>query len=476
MGGTVRAAGSRGGVVARAFACALVVTAICGRAKANGKFPEAGQLAVAPDDPAHLALRTTFGLLDSRDGGQSWHLVCEAAMGYQDYEPAFGLASESTFLLGLQEGVTRSSDGCVWGPAAGALADQFVVDLSVSRLDPSLAVAITFDAAQTQTMLWRSEDGGASWVAHGSALPVGFIGYTLDLAPASPSTIYVSGLTGDPPAGVMARSVDDGMTWEMLAIPTSNVNDAPFIGGLDPLDDATVYVRLAGQTGRLLGTFDAGATWTELFVGRGFMRGFAVAPDGSQILLGGEGDGTWRADVPPKAEAANADAWQLEPVSDFVPFCLSWLGNGDVLACGHVFYNDGAAVSRSSDAGATFERLLCFNEIDVALSCRGGGDLTATCADELASIKNAIPSGSCGAPDPTTTSSGTGGFGGSAAAGGGAGSGGGRSASNGSDGCSCVTAGRRPGGRGIAVTLAIIAVLVGRRASGRRGGSFCPSP
>src|SRR4051812_35323444 len=53
-------------------------------ARANGRYPAAQMLATRPgdDDAQTMALRTTFGLLLSKDGGKSFRWVCEKALGF----------------------------------------------------------------------------------------------------------------------------------------------------------------------------------------------------------------------------------------------------------------------------------------------------------------------------------------------------------------------------------------------------------
>src|SRR5262245_35467226 len=41
-------------------------------ASANGRFPAAGQVAVDPSDSEHIVLRTTYGILQTTDGGTTW--------------------------------------------------------------------------------------------------------------------------------------------------------------------------------------------------------------------------------------------------------------------------------------------------------------------------------------------------------------------------------------------------------------------
>ena len=52
-------------------------------AHANGAFPSVSQLVSDPADGDHLVLRTTFGLLVTRDRGGTWDWLCEAGAGYR---------------------------------------------------------------------------------------------------------------------------------------------------------------------------------------------------------------------------------------------------------------------------------------------------------------------------------------------------------------------------------------------------------
>ena len=67
--------GRLGALVTVSFFCLLAP-----RALANGRFPFAGHVAFDPHDDAHFAVRTTFGLLTSRDGGATVDYVCESAL------------------------------------------------------------------------------------------------------------------------------------------------------------------------------------------------------------------------------------------------------------------------------------------------------------------------------------------------------------------------------------------------------------
>lgn len=374
----------------RALAALVALLALAGgagAAHANGKFPEAGQLVVDPDDPAHLVMRTTFGLMVSRDGGDSWDWICEAGAGYADVEPPTAVAAGGAVVLALPDGIARSdASGCAWDRATGGIAGLQVVDLTWSPgATGGALLAITFDPTLRRTTLWRSTDDGASWQVSGAAMPDGFIGYTLDAAPADAARIYVSGLLGDDTVGTLARTDDAGESWELVDIEESGVAEIPFIGAMHPTDARTLLVRLAGSPGRLLVTRDAGDTWQEAFVGAGFLRGLALSPDGEQILVGGELDGVWRGSL---------STLDFERVSDQVPMCLTWTEQG-VFACGHVFFNDAAAVSRSRDEGETFTSLLCLADLAGPLACGEATSVAGTCDADWPAVEAQLARASC---------------------------------------------------------------------------------
>src|SRR5690242_9544521 len=55
---------------------------LSGAARANGRYPLADQIVIDPGNPSHIVARSTFGLLDSDDGGKNFRWICETAIGY----------------------------------------------------------------------------------------------------------------------------------------------------------------------------------------------------------------------------------------------------------------------------------------------------------------------------------------------------------------------------------------------------------
>lgn len=360
-------------------------------AAANGKFPAAGQIVVDPGDPAQVFVRTTFGILVSRDAGQAFDWICESGAGYAgNVDPGIAVTGSGAVLAGISDGLLVGRDaGCGFALAGGAIAGQPIADVSVSKSDPTIAIALS--SAATGNAVFLSMDDAATWTPAGAALPPTFRGLTLDAAPSDPSRIYVSGL--DESAGnaaALARTLDAGATWEILPIPPAG-GRAPYLAAVDPVDPAIVYVRLDGTPGTLLVSRDAGASWTSVFTIPGYIQAFALSPDGKTVLAGGRMDGVWRAP---------ATTYAFERVSAMGVQCLSWSG-ADVYACGSTF-----AVGRSTDMGSTFTPLLRLECVRGPLACDAATTVGAKCPGEWPALRIKIGSMYCA--DGAGGSSGTG--------------------------------------------------------------------
>lgn len=375
-------------------------------ASANGRYPAAGQVAVDPSNSAHVVVRATYGLLSTTDKGGTWGWICEGAVGFGGNEdPMVGVTTDGTVLAGLFNGLTASHDkGCTWEFAGGDLAGKYATDLSVEKVDPSRAVAITSNgvsANQFLTQLWESVDNGATWTQAGVDLPSEFLGLNVDVAPSDTSRVYVSGRYGAPLyPGALLRSPDRGKTWEKLDIPGSDDSHLPYLSAVDPSNPGTLYLRLDGDpVDALLVSNDGGDSWSTAFESTGSLYGFALSPDGSTVYIGGGKDGLWRAP---------ASTLAFQKVSAIQVRCLYATDEG-LYACGDEF-QDGFTVGLSKDEGATFQPFMHLGAPCGPLECGAGTTVPAKCSDAWGVTKLTIGAGTCGGggwtstnpPDPPT--------------------------------------------------------------------------
>ena len=281
-------------------------------------------------------------------------------------------------------------DSCSWAFASPELTSKFVIDVSTEKQTPAASVALSSDGHgnnQFTTILWGSPDNGVTWAKVGNALPLDFLGLTLDVAPSDPSRLIASGLAAVRDGkylGVVERSIDRGQTWERSFIPASDAGTGPYLAAIDPVMPERIYLRIDGAPGRLLASSNGGETWDEIFVGQGSLKGFALSPDGATLLVGGDKDGVWRA------ATATLD---FEKVSSVAVECLTWSG-AEVFACASEFI-DGFTIGVSLDEGTTFTALHHLPCLRGPLACAPGSSVDAVCVGAWPSIATTLDVASC---------------------------------------------------------------------------------
>jgi photosystem II stability/assembly factor-like uncharacterized protein len=412
------------------LAPALAAFAFAAPARANGRFPASGQIALDPSDPDTLLVEATYGLLLTHDGGKNWGWICEPAVGYGNVEdPVMAFMSNGTLLAGIFEGLSLGTpDGCQWGFADGGLSSRYVIDLSVDKVTPSNALLIISNNAGQDdagdaiylTQLWQTSDDGATWTQAGVNLPQQYLGLTVDAAPSNPMRVYSSGRNGPPDyPGVLERTDDRGATWLTLPIPGSDNTNLPYISAVDPTNPDVVYVRLDAQstgTGTatsdtLIVSKDGGMTWSTAYTALGALNGFALSPDGTTVAIGGPMDGVLTA---PSSTLA------FTKVSSVGALCLSW-DTTALYACASEF-TDGFTAGISSDQGKTWTPIFHLSDF-CQLQCAASTDVAQMCPAYWAPLvaQLDVPCGngaggatSSAASSSSSSSSGSGGSGGAA--------------------------------------------------------------
>ncbi len=345
-------------------------------AAANGRFPAANQIVFSPTDPDLIVLRTTYGILPSRDHGATWQYLCEEAIGVAPtalLDPPLGLTHNDSLLAGAGYGLNVSPDtGCNWNCIGGGLANQVIVDLAVRPDNPSSAVAMTGtfvpapDSGQeiSQSQIFETVDDGVSWAPIGIPIDPTVIVQTVDVTKTDPNRLYVSGTRGYGPQRTASLFVskDKGTTWTERQLPAGQYDptteDSIFIGGVDPTNADRVYLRSSaqptgGQSRLTIVTLAADGTPTftgahvfdagMAFLGfTGEMLGFALSEDGSRIYIGSQEDGLW---------SALASDLEFQKISPLSVQCLATHG-AELWACSAAV--DGFVAGVSTDEGKTF--------------------------------------------------------------------------------------------------------------------------
>ena len=384
---------------------ALIVGATPLEAHANGRFPDAQQLVVNPENPNDIAVQTTYGFIHSLDGGASWQWTCEEAAFYGGIlDPPIALLGNGALLAGVFDGLVVSTpDKCNYSLVPGELADKYVVDVSALKGATNSAIIIHSNGlggSMFETRVFATSDGGLNWSKNGQSLPTNFLGLTLDAAPSDDAVLYVSGfevVSSSQYVGKLALSMDGGETWTLKPIPDSLNDSGPYLAAIDPALPGTAYVRLASLAGRLLVTNDFGDSWQEVFTGQGKLLGFALSPDGSEIRVGGDEDGIW---------GAKTSDFQFTQVNDVGVRCLTWT-NEALFVCGR----EAAAeftIGASQDGGASIEaihHLPCLDGPDP--NCAADSAIQTACPGPWAAQKQILQTDSCSPVEPSVSSAAT---------------------------------------------------------------------
>jgi MYXO-CTERM domain-containing protein len=382
-------------LVTVAGAAAALVTAAPADALANGRLPTSNKILFAPNDPGFALLRTTFGVLISRDSGSTWDWLCESALGIgptQAVDPNLGVLASGAIVAGFSDKLLVSSaSACDWSRASCPFVGQTVVDLTVRPDDARVVLALTStpiavgpgdggatcDAASIDggigdsgvgylNQVFVSSDEGAHWSVLGTPISSTAVMTTIEVAASDPNRVYVSGYrpVGDLRDALLFVSLDDGMHWtERLTPPLNQTNEAEvYIAAVDPMNADLVYLRTGGIGGaRLFVTSDAGTTFQVPLTFTRQMLGFALSPDGSKVYAGGPTDGLY-------VGARGSTSFQR--VSTLGVLCLATHG-ADLWACSAEGPN-GFIAGSSSDDGATFTAKLHLNGIQAPIACTPG--------------------------------------------------------------------------------------------------------
>lgn len=355
-----------------AATCAAAVSS-ASAARANGRYPAADLLVFDPDDRDHLLVRTTFGLLESYDRGQSFSYVCEQALELSEGEdPMLAIAEGSIRVAATHSGLFTSHDGCDYSELP-ALRDAFIADLALDWGEPRRLLSLVVERHEDNTFtsrLMASDDSGGAFENVGEPLPADVLPLSLDVSPVDPGRVYVSIRLGfdDMYRSAVLHSRDGGRSFERTTLPGTENGRLAFIGAVHPSDADRLYVRVNSTPNTLLLTSDDGArSFNEIFAGTGKLLGFAIAPDGASIAFGGPLDGI---------VLAAADGAGAMRRSDVAPTCLAWRDDG-LYAC--VDAATGASLGRLSHDASEFAPLLRFAELEGPTACAAGTFVGSVC-------------------------------------------------------------------------------------------------
>jgi hypothetical protein len=352
-------------------------------AHANGRFPESNAVFFAPNEPDTVLLRTTFGLISSRDRGKTWDWVCERAVGLAGVEdPMYSVTPDGTMIASTFSGLSVSHDkACNWAYVGGALDSLVFVDLASRPSTPGHVVALSSsyggqdDAGFIfyKSTLFETTDEGKTFGALAATISPELLSETVDVTPSDPDRMYVSAVRdpGTTAKAFLLTSTDHGKTFVENPLPLVQTEHAAFIAAVDPINADRLYVRTSNAVdmpSRLLVSDDAGKTFRTIFTGQGALLGFALSSDGKKAYVGGTKDGLY---------AASTTDFNFTQRSKVEIQCLKLADDG-LWACSSE--KSGFVLGLTKDEGATFEAKLHFCDVRGPLTCPAGTTTNTECS------------------------------------------------------------------------------------------------
>jgi photosystem II stability/assembly factor-like uncharacterized protein len=301
-----------------------------------------GAISVAPSDPDILYLgsgeannsRSSYwgdGVYKSTDAGETWtnvglpesHHIGRVVIHPTDPDIVYVAALGHLYSENPERGLYKTTDGGrTWQQVLAPVVEGRtigVVDVVMDPTDPNTLYAasydkvrlpFTFDLGGPGSRLYKTTNGGESWIRIGQGLPEGMLGRIgVDVFHRDPDILYVTienankadmsdderrqellnhessrGMIG----GEVYRSDDAGITWTKVSPDGESIGGAPayYYGQIiiDPNDPESVHVLSAASWG----TMDGGETWERRPLGfGGDDHALWIDPDNSlHMILG----------------------------------------------------------------------------------------------------------------------------------------------------------------------------------------------
>ncbi|HSK03016.1 MAG TPA: hypothetical protein VK932_17315, partial [Kofleriaceae bacterium] len=390
-----------------------VLAALAPDAAANGRPPATSGVYFRPGDARSILVRSTLGLLVSRDGGCSFRWICEQAIGYAGrFDPKYAVAAGGTIFATTFTGLRVSRDGgCTWRTATedrppgdpGRIAGMWVDAIDIGP-DGDVWVA-TADSGRPNNV-YRSTDGGETFAPRGLGSPA-IWWKSVKVAPADPRRIYATGyqVAGpplpdgrpQPPAAHFRRSDDAGARWTPSPLDGVAVGGTPIVHAIavDPARPDVVFLRSLGASppsgDRLYRSIDAGRTFREVLATSAAIHdvvlhgGAVLVATVSGAFRSGDGGATFER-LPAAPQLA----------------CLG--AHGDrLLGCGGNWQPDEKAVASSADGGASWDKVLRFAELAGPLACPAGTPAHELCGPRWPGLQQQLGAAGttrCPAPPP----------------------------------------------------------------------------
>ena len=365
----------RAGSLVGALALALAATASAPPAHANGRPPVTNGVYFRPGDSTSIFVRSTFGLLISRDGGCSFRWTCEQNIGYGGmYDPKYAIGPDGAIFASTFGGLRVSRDGgCSFTTATAELpvgAPGRIADIWVDALDigPTGEVWVGTAESSKPNDIYRSTDGGVTFTARGMFSPV-IWWKSIRVAPSDAQRVYVGGyqLANPAPAAHLVSTANGGESWTPSPLTGVVLGGTPIVNvvAVSPTDPQVVLVASVGANGpdgdRMYRSTDGGATLTEVLATSQAITDVVFRDASNVIAVSGAGSYV--------SHDGGATFAPAQPSPHLA--CLAKRPDGTLVGCGPNWDPDFMAVGSSTN-GDQWQKIFRFIEMAGPVECPAG--------------------------------------------------------------------------------------------------------
>lgn len=367
----------------------LMLASMALPANANGRPAGTSTINFRQGNEQHIAAGMTFGLLLSKDGGQTWHWMCEAAVKYGGmYDPDYAYTPAGSLFATTFDGSLVNRDGCSFDTTPFGQKFMSAIELGptgevfMGTVHP--AAPATSDPGDAK--IYKSADDGATFPISAAPAAVGIWWSSIEVAPTNAQRVYLSGyrlITNDR-AFELYKSDDGGVSYTAMTTAgiTATRNSTIEFVGISAQNPDHLYARVTYQNVNTISdaiyrSTDAGTTWTLI----------RAEPDEIAFLARANGDlviGTKNVGAHVSRSPSNGAAWTPLTNPPHIN-CLVENTAGEVWACTQNFgspqvQSDGAGIMKTTDL-LTWTNVLRYQDIRGPVECSPGTLQRDTCVD-----------------------------------------------------------------------------------------------
>lgn len=374
----------------------LLVAASAAPALANGRPAGTSTINFKQGDEQKIAAGMTFGMVESDDGGQTWHWMCEAAIRYGGmYDPDYAYTSSGALFATTFDGALVRRDACNFDPSS------FGMGVFVSAVAQGPDGALYFGLAQPanpstsdpgDSKIYKSTNNGETFPVSAEIGQVNDWWSSIEVAPSNAQRVYVTGyrLVGSGRTFLLFRSDDGGASYTPMGMTglTTTDNSTIDIVGISKTNPDLVFARVTFQldttiSDGLFRSINGGQTW-EKILDKDSEIAFAIRSNGD-FVVGTKQYGISVARNP----GTGPVTWQDLAGSPHAN-CLVENSAGELWACTQNFgspgtISDDAGIMKTTDL-VTWTPVLRYQDIEGPVECPMG----------------TLQEDACVAPDPMT--------------------------------------------------------------------------